>query len=439
MSSQEDLPALDLSLSPVAVIVPLFSFLAVIFNLPVFYFHLKNRNLGAICLVFWILLSNLFNFLNAVIWPTDDLEDSWHGEVYCDIQVKLINGTTLGLVGAVASVMRGLAKALDTENTILVMSPAQRRRKILIDGLLCLGLPVYAMLIHIVVQPSRYYLFGIGGCTPSFDYSWVPIVLVYIWPVILCLLDAYYCGLVIYRIYRYRRDFSSIFSNSQSSTLTTSRFMRLFSISLLFVLVVLPVEGYILYRNTSFPLEPYSWKANQATAWSDIILVPSYGTVEFDRWIRIALGVALFLCFGLGREMSKLYQRWAVKCGLGKFWTALIAERLPSHRQILSFSNGSRRSSMVGKAKEYLVQKWMGRGSPARYGCSTPPLFHGNERVSDIEFSANTELSLETIVVTPSPTDASKEFPRLTTHLTQQLNYFAGFNVYSFNRTLMPS
>ena len=182
------------SLSAAAIAVPILSFLTLLLDIPSFAWHIKNKNIPASCLVFWIVLGNLFNFVNALIWPTDDVAHWWHGEIYCDIQVKLVVAATLGIVGAVAAIMRSLAMALNTEKTVLMASTAQRNRKMAIDGLLCFGLPIYAILIHYIVQPSRFYIFTIGGCTPSFDNSWPSLVLVYIWPPIICLVDAYYCG-----------------------------------------------------------------------------------------------------------------------------------------------------------------------------------------------------------------------------------------------------
>ena len=138
----------------------------------------------------------LINFLNACIWPTDNLAEWYRGEIYCDIQVKLLNASNLGTVGAVGVILRGLAKALDT--TSLTRSTEEKRWKPkfsnIVDYGLCFGLPIYAAAVHYIVQPSRYYIFAISGCVVSFDNSWPTIVLVNIWPLIFSLFDAYYAG-----------------------------------------------------------------------------------------------------------------------------------------------------------------------------------------------------------------------------------------------------
>ena len=138
----------------------------------------------------------LINFLNACIWPTDNISDWYRGEIYCDIQVKLLNASNLGAVGAVGVILRRLAKALDTKS--LTRSTEEKKWKNVVGKItdygLCFGLPIYAAAVHYVVQPSRYYIFAISGCVVSFDNSWPTIVLVYIWPLFFSMFDAYYAG-----------------------------------------------------------------------------------------------------------------------------------------------------------------------------------------------------------------------------------------------------
>lgn len=180
--------------SPGAVAVPLLSLIALVLNIPPIVWHIKGRNLAASTLVFWIILCNFFNFINALLWPTDDMGTWWKGFGLCDIEVKLVTASTVGIVGSLACIMRNLAAVLDTDHTVLVPSTTQRRRRIAFDSIFCIAFPIYMMITHYIVQPSRYYIFAISGCTPSFDNSWVGIVLCFIWPPIICLMDAYYCG-----------------------------------------------------------------------------------------------------------------------------------------------------------------------------------------------------------------------------------------------------
>ena len=181
-------------LPPMAVVVPVLACFAVILDIAPLVWHIKNRNLPAASLVFWVVLSNVFDTVNALIWPTDDVSNWWPGFVLCDVEVKLMLATTVGIPGGLACIMRNLALVLDTEGSYLAPTRAQRRKRLAFDFFLSIGMPIFSMAIHYVVQPNRYYIFQIAGCMTSLDDSWPTVILVWIWPPILCLICAYYGG-----------------------------------------------------------------------------------------------------------------------------------------------------------------------------------------------------------------------------------------------------
>lgn len=184
----------SVSVPPMAVAVPLLACIAVIIDIAPLIWHIKHRNLAATSLVSWVVLCNIFDAVNAFIWPTDDVSKWWPGFVLCDIEAKLLLATTVGIPGALACIMRNLALVLDTEGSYLIPTQAQRRKQLAFDFFLSIGMPIYIMAVHYVVQPSRYYIFQIAGCLTSFDDSWPSIILVWIWPSVLCLICVYYSG-----------------------------------------------------------------------------------------------------------------------------------------------------------------------------------------------------------------------------------------------------
>ena len=180
--------------TPNAVAVPMLAFITLIIDIHPFIWHIRNRNLAASSLVFWVIIANIMNFINPLIWPTDNIQDWWHGEILCDVEIKILMASNFGVIGSMACIMRNLAKALDTEQNVLSLHKSHRHRQTIVDCLFCFGGPIYVMLIHYIVQPNRYYIFAISGCTSSFDNSWPKLALVFIWPPIICLIDAYYSG-----------------------------------------------------------------------------------------------------------------------------------------------------------------------------------------------------------------------------------------------------
>ena len=141
------------------------------------------------------MIDNIFNFINALIWPTDDISSWWSGVGLCDVETKIQVGSYVGVVGALACIFRGLAIALDTDRAVLIPSKAQRTRKLVLELALCAGFPLYMMITHYIVQPHRFMIFAIAGCTSSYDTSWPSTALHFIWPPIICLVDVYYCGM----------------------------------------------------------------------------------------------------------------------------------------------------------------------------------------------------------------------------------------------------
>lgn len=182
----------DIGLSPAGILFVVLSLLTTLFSIPPFYWHIKHRNLAASALIFWIIIVNCFYFINALIWPDDNLDNWWYGSGFCDLEVKLQVAAGQGIPASLICIMRNLARVLDTSRTVLQPTSAQRRRRIIVDCLLCFGAPVYAMLAHLIIQDARYYIFAIAGCLPSYDNSWPSIVLIHIWSPIGAVIAVYY-------------------------------------------------------------------------------------------------------------------------------------------------------------------------------------------------------------------------------------------------------
>ena len=140
---------------------------------------------------------------------------------------------------------------------------------------------------------------------------------------------------------KYRRDFCEVLGSSNSN-MTKSRFLRLFILSMTLIVAVLPTQFYVLYRNSTIPLLPYSWSAIHGPEWWKIGLFPSFGTVIFDRWIQIGIGFAIFPFFGLGQDAQKMYRKALLKIGLGRIFPGLHRRFSTSPRQGSSTNNHSR-------------------------------------------------------------------------------------------------
>jgi pheromone a factor receptor len=181
---------------PSAILVPVLSCIAVVLDLPPLVWHMRNRNIGASALIFWLVILNLINFCNALLWPRDNISEWWDGEIFCDIQVRLIMGATIGgLPSATMCIMKALARVLDTRRIEVNCSVENQRRQYFMDVLWCFGLPIFFMVIMYTVQGGRYFIFGISGCDVPIDRSWLSAVVLFIWPPIFLSIGSYFSGI----------------------------------------------------------------------------------------------------------------------------------------------------------------------------------------------------------------------------------------------------
>ncbi|KAF1808444.1 STE3-domain-containing protein [Eremomyces bilateralis CBS 781.70] len=327
-------------LYPAAVLIAIFSFMAVVLDIAPFYWHLKHRNTGAYCLIMWFIVLNIFNVINAMVWPRDNIADWWSGVGLCDVEIRVITGSGVGIPCSLIIILSALARVLDTDNTVVVPSRKDRIRRIVKELLLCFGVPVLHIVLSYVVQANRFYVFGIAGCYFSHDWSWLAIVLVTSWPIIATLVASYYAVLVIYRIYRYRQGFASVLRAAETSK---SRFIRLYLMAGVCILVVLPIYTYLLVFYLTMGVSPYSWERAHEDI-TRIHMVPSQGTIPVDRYAQLVGGYLTFFIFGLGQDAVQLYSSWYHKSGLDRV--------VPDMRRLKSITSSLRtRSSFSSMAK----------------------------------------------------------------------------------------
>ncbi|KAJ6155726.1 hypothetical protein N7470_006292, partial [Penicillium chermesinum] len=296
--------------TPLAVILPLLSIMSSILAIPPLILNAKNRNFPAAVLIFWCLILNWFNILNAFLWPSDDVNSWWDGTGLCDIEVKIMAAGYVAVPGALLCIFRSLANVLDTSNAFLVPSRAQRWRNRFTEVLFCAIVPVLAMVAHIFWQKDRYMLFAISGCVNNFDESWISLVLEWIWPPMVCFIAAYYCCLVIARIRKYRHDFELIL-HSANSSMSKSRFLRLFLAAFTMLVAITPLQIYVFYMDIKLSLP-------------GILIHGTAETSSTGRASSVAMGFIIFAFCGFGRDAVNFYRAGLRRLGLGYCFPTLV-------------------------------------------------------------------------------------------------------------------
>lgn len=194
ITDSNTIPGALAPLSPQAVILPMLAFPAWILCVPPMIWHFRQGNIAAGSAIFWIAANNIFNTINPLIWPRDNITEWWDGDIWCDIAIRIQVGTLVGLAASTALVVRKLAKVMDTRNITVSASRNSRAREKIWEAVWCWGYPLLMIILFYIVQPIRYIIFGIIGCVSAYDTSWPSIVLSFMWGPITMGVAAYYAS-----------------------------------------------------------------------------------------------------------------------------------------------------------------------------------------------------------------------------------------------------
>lgn len=167
--------------------------------------------------------------------------------------------------------------------------------------------------------------------------------------------------LIIVRLVKYTSEFSAILGASRSN-LTKKRFIRLFGLSSLMILIILPLQVYIFYTNIQvlLPAHPYSWKATHGPSLSQITKVPTNGRLKFDRWLSPAFSVLIFIFFGMGQDAANMYTNFFNVVGLKGFSVSFSSWKSTS----VSSSSGENKGDHWYDSLRSKSSSWLGSRRP---------------------------------------------------------------------------
>lgn len=301
------------------------SIVVAVLNIAPLSWQVEHANSGPVCLGFWVILLNLNNFVNAVVWRSDAIN---RAPVWCDVSSKLKLGGPLGLLAANVCVTRFLARVVNPNGKMI--TARDRRNRAIFDYGFSLGVPLAVMATHIVYQPLRFGIVRTLGCAFAFVLSWPALVLWMIWSPILAAIAASYAVYVVYQLLRHRRNFNKLLRKTDSA-LTTSRFLRLALLSAAYSFFTLPLSIYqfvSVYKNSDGGLQRYSW---ETVHWGyyhgTIFYAPLTKKAGFDEYIAIISGILVVIFFGFSSESLSFYAR------LVSWWPATFRFGTPSLRK----------------------------------------------------------------------------------------------------------
>jgi len=224
-------------------------------------------------------------------------------------------------------------------------SKTQKRRAMICDLSLIIGLPFLILSLWIIVQPFRFEIIEELGCYGS-AYSYIGYILLFAPSLAMSLGSALLAPLTIRVFLRHRKEMDEFLSSGQD--VTHNKYTRLTIIACLDTLVNLPVSVAILAFNIAegktdtynFPYVSWGNVHNgsggkfpgftlssvfQESA--DVWMASRFGSfaVKWTEWFYVFHGLVFFAAFGTTPEMCQYYR--------SAFW--FLPERLGYERRRL--------------------------------------------------------------------------------------------------------
>ncbi|KAJ7691152.1 pheromone A receptor-domain-containing protein [Mycena rosella] len=273
--------------------------------------HLEAWNTGTCLYMIWTALACLVFFINSIVWDGNMID--W-APVWCDISTHFLNGFNLAIPACSLCINRRLYQISSVRS--VTKTRAEKRRAIMIDLAIGLGLPLLQIPLQYIVQGHRYNIYEDIGCLGETFETPVAIVLFHLPPLIVGLISAVYCVLSIKSFYHSRAQFKELLSSNNN--LNLNRYVRLMCLASTDLFLTIPLSIWVLWVNAAVVgISPWiSWEDTHSN-FSRVVTVPSIfwrsdpltvASLETTRWLTVACAFLFFGYFGFADEAIKNYR-----------------------------------------------------------------------------------------------------------------------------------
>ncbi|KAI6106637.1 pheromone A receptor-domain-containing protein [Pisolithus croceorrhizus] len=273
--------------------------------------HLEAWNTGTCLYMIWTGLGCLNQFINSVVWNTNVIDKA---PVWCDISSKFMIGTAVAIPAASLCINRRLYHIVSVD--AVTKTRGEKRRDVLVDLAIGLGIPILEMILHYIVQGHRFNIFEGIGCYPT-TYNTPPAyALVFCWPIAIGVVSAAYCVCTIRELALRRAQFKELLSANRN--MSSSRYFRLMGLAGIEVLGTIPVGAYTVFLNVTIsPIQPWISWANTHYNFSRVAQYPyvvwteDYQmavSLQLSRYLIVACAFIFFAFFGFADEARRNYR-----------------------------------------------------------------------------------------------------------------------------------
>jgi pheromone a factor receptor len=288
-----------------------FSGIGLILSLVPLWWHLESWNVGTCMYMVWTALGCLVHFVDSIIWNGNAI--NW-APVWCDINIRIQIAVAVAWPACALCIVRRLYYIASP--TTVTTTKADKRREVIVDLLITVGLPVLQMVLQYVVAGHRFNIYEDFGCAPATWNTHLAYVLVWSWPVIIGLISATYGALTIRAFMKRRKQFRDLVT--ANANLTYSRYWRLVALSSVDFCFTIPIAVWNIVANLSAgKVHPYvswefaHWGYSRVFQFPRVVLEKSPIMVyllETTRWAAVICAFVFFGFFGFADEAKKNYR-----------------------------------------------------------------------------------------------------------------------------------
>ncbi|RDX40478.1 putative fungal pheromoneG-protein-coupled receptor [Lentinus brumalis] len=275
------------------------------------YWHLEAWNVGCVLYIFWMGGQCLIQFINMMIWRNNAINVV---PVWCDITTRFTIASGLGVCCASLVINRRLYHIANV--SAVSMSRADKRRNLLTDLLIGLGIPVVGVALYWFYQGHRFDILEGIGCIEEYPNTFLAYLLYVCWPIPIGLVSATYCTLTLRAFFHRRQQFNELMASNNN--LSFNRYFRLMGLAAIEILFTIPLTIYNIVENLRVaPIYEYRGLADlhyrfsrvnsmSAIAWRaspELIKV-----MNFRVWAPIGCAILFFCFFGLAEEARRHYK-----------------------------------------------------------------------------------------------------------------------------------
>ncbi|KAI0297991.1 pheromone A receptor-domain-containing protein [Russula brevipes] len=268
-------------------------------------------NAGTCLFMAWTGLGCLMQGINSIVWSKNMIDKA---PVYCDISTRIQVGLNAALPACTLCINRRLYK-ISTAKAVMPTG-AEKRRAVITDLLIGLGVPILQMISQYVVSGHRYNLLEDFGPYQTTVRMWPSFLFFWGWPLVIGIVSCTYAVRAMYAFYRRQQRFKEIMASN--SGLSRGRYIRLMILSSMDLLGTIPLSLYYIVKDAKRGMIP--WKSWQDTHshYHRVIQVPAFiwkkdrdsaQALEMYRWSLVLCAFVFFAFFGFAEEARQNYRR----------------------------------------------------------------------------------------------------------------------------------